>query len=225
MGAVYAGEELLLYHKRLAESKEAYGFLHQHSLPDHWGRYAQTRRIIKEISQFVCDVDELLRGLDVMAEAENEFIVGSIDLPALLEGDFRLARNLFSVGFDEVGLLIAGRGLEGVLRRITEVRNISLEEKGKRTPASEASLHDLIEIMHQLRWKKKQTRLITAETKALLQYLKTVRNSGAHSAAGTRSVVNLREKAVVIAETASRLWGAISETKAHLHSKVIQKTW
>jgi hypothetical protein len=78
----------------------AYGFLHQHSLPNHWSRYAKTHRIVLEIRQFISDVDELLRGFEAMAEAEDEFIVGSIDLPALLEGDFRLARNLFSVGFD-----------------------------------------------------------------------------------------------------------------------------
>src|SRR5207245_1382930 len=108
--AVYAAEELLLYHKRLAKSKAAYGFLHQHSLPDHWHRYAETHRIVREINQFMSDVDELIRGFEAMAEAEDEFIVGSLDLPAPLEADFRLSRNLFSVGFDEVGLLIAGRG-------------------------------------------------------------------------------------------------------------------
>lgn len=225
LDAVYAGEELLLYHKRLAKSKAAYGFLHQHGLPDHWYRYAKTRRIIREISQFVSDVDELLRGLEGMAEAEDEFIVGSLDLPALLEADFRLARNLFSVGFDEVGLLIAGRGLEGVLRKIADVRKVSLEVKGKQLPASETDLHDLIETMYQLRWTTKRTRLISAETKALLQYLRTLRNSGAHPAAEARSVVNLREKAVVVAETANRLWGEVSQTKARLNPTVVQKTW
>jgi hypothetical protein len=82
MDAVYAGEELLLYHKRLAKSKAAYGFLHQHALPDNWNRYAQTPRIIREINQFMSDVDELLLGVKAMAEAEDEFIVGSLDLPA-----------------------------------------------------------------------------------------------------------------------------------------------
>lgn len=225
LDAVYAGEELLLYHKRLAESKAAYGFLHQHTLPDHWHRYAETRRIVREISQFISDVEELLQGYEAMAEAEDEFIVGSIDLPAFLECDFRLARNLFSVGFDEVGVLIAGRGLEGVLRRIADVRNISLDVKGKPVPASETDLHDLIETMYQLRWKTKRTRLISAETKALLHYLKALRNSRAHSAAEVKSEVNLREKAAVIAETANRLWREVSETKAHLHPRVVQKTW
>src|ERR1700733_2619259 len=223
--AVYSGEELLLYHKRLAQSKAAYGFLHQHSLPNHWGRYAKTHRIVLEIKRFMSDVDDLLQGFDAMAEAEDEFIVGSIDLPALLESDFRLARNLFSVGFDEVGLLIAGRGLEGVLRRIAEERNISFEEKGKPVPASEIDLHDLIETMYQLRWKLKRTRLISPETRALLHYLRTLRNSGAHPATGAAPEVNVREKALLLAETASRLWNEVSKTKARLHPKVVQKMW
>jgi len=121
MDAVHVAEELLLYHKRLAKSKAAYGFLHQHNLPNHWSRYAQTRRIVREINQFMSDVEEFLQGFEAMKEAEDEFIVGTIDLPDLLESDFRLARNLFSVGFDEVGLLIAGRGLEGVLRKIADL--------------------------------------------------------------------------------------------------------
>jgi len=225
MDAVYAGEELLLYNKRLAKSKAAYGFLHQHTLPDHWHRYEETHRIIREINQFMTDVDELLRGFEAMAEAEDEFIVGGLDLPAVLEGDFRLARNLFSVGFDEVGLLIAGRGLEGVLRKIADARKISLEAKGKSVPASETDLYDLIETMYQLRWKASRTRLISPETKALLHYLRTLRNSGAHPHAEARSVISLREKAVLVAETANRLWSEVSETKARLHPTVVQKTW
>ena len=225
MDAVCAGEEVLLYHKRLAKSKAAYGFLHQHMILEHWERYAQTRRITREICQLVSDIDELLRGIDALTAAEDEFIVGSLELPAPLEADFRLARNLFSVGFDEVGLLIAGRGLEGVLRRIADVRKISLEAKGKSVPASETDLYDLIETMYQLRWKTRRTRLISPETKALLHYLRALRNSGAHPAAEARAVVNLREKAVLVAETANRLWSEVSETKARLYPTVVQKTW
>ena len=141
------------------------------------------------------------------------------------ESDFRLARNLFSVGFDEVGLLMAGRGLEGVLRKIAVVRKISLEVKGKPVPASETDLSDLIQTMYQLHWKTERTRLISAETRALLHYLRALRNSGAHAVDGTRSEVSLREKAVLIAETANRLWSEVANTKARLYPTVVQKTW
>jgi len=225
LDAVYAGEELLLLHKRLAKSKAAYGFLHQHMLPEHWNRYAQTHRIIREISQFVTDVDELLRGFEEMAQAEDEFIVYKLDLPEFLEADFILARNLFSVGFDEVGLLIAGRGLEGVLREIARARKISLEVKGKSEPACEVDFYHLIETMSRLHWKASRKRLIPPDTKALLHYLRTLRNSMAHSDIEARSDISLREKAVLVAETANRLWNEVSEIKAHLHPRTVPKTW
>jgi hypothetical protein len=225
MDAVHAAEEMLLYHKKLAKSKASYGFLHQHSLIHHWSRYSQTRRIVREINQFITDVQQLLDGFDAMKEEEDEFIVGSIELPDSLESDFRLARNLFSVGFDEVGLLIAGRGLEGVLRKIADLRHVCLDSKGKKVPASDLDLHDLIETMYQLRWKATHARLISADTKALLHYLRVLRNSGAHPSTDARRAVNLREKAVLVAETASRLWNEVSDTKARLHPTVVPKTW
>lgn len=43
--SVYAAEEMLLYHRRLAESHASYGFLHQHDILKCWGRYAETGRI------------------------------------------------------------------------------------------------------------------------------------------------------------------------------------
>jgi len=79
--------------------------------------------------------------------------------------------------------------------------------------------------MHQLRWKATRARLISADTRALLHYLRTLRNSGAHPAAESRRAVNLREKAVLVGETASHLWNEVSETKARLHPTVVQKTW
>lgn len=57
-----------------------------------------------------------------------------------LEADFRLARNLFSIGFDEVGVLIAGRGLEGVLRKVAAMRKIELVVRGNATSVAEADL-------------------------------------------------------------------------------------
>lgn len=63
---IHAGEELLLYHKRLAKNKAAYGFLHSHDLCEHWERYSATRRIAREIDQLVKDTDELLQGYQEM---------------------------------------------------------------------------------------------------------------------------------------------------------------
>jgi hypothetical protein len=224
--AIFAGEELLLYHKRLAKSDAAYGFLHQSGMLKHWDRYERAGRLPMEIHQLMCDIGELLNGYQELVQAEDRFIVGHIDLPSSLEADFRLARNLFSVGFDEVGLLIAGRGLEGVLRKIADVRKIVIEVKGKASRGSEADFYDLIEAMSRVRWKTSRTRLITPEIKALLHYLRSLRNSGAHPTGhGGRSMISPRETATLIAETANRLWSDVSGTRARLDPQQVQKTW
>src|ERR1035438_5991187 len=59
--AVFAGEELLLYHKRLAMANAADGFLSQHDIleDEHWDRYKQTGRIADEVHQLVSDIGEL----------------------------------------------------------------------------------------------------------------------------------------------------------------------
>ena len=223
--AIFEAETLLAYHKRLATSDAAYGFLHQHDLLSHWGRYAQTGRIAGEIHQLMFDIHELLQGYQGFTQTDQRFLVDDLDLPDSLEADFRLARNLFSVGFDELGLLMAGRGLEGVLRKIAEVRKVSLVAKGKSGPASEADLYDLIETMSQLRWKTNGTRLISPDTKALLHYLRALRNGGAHAARGKASAVSPREQAAIVAETANRVWEDVSTTRARLDPPAVQKTW
>ena len=224
LSAIYSGEKLLLYHKRLAKSDASYGFLHQNDLLEHWDRYKQTDRISSEIGQLARDISELLQGFHDLVKVEDRFIIDNLELPSDLESDFRLARNLFSVGFDEVGLLIAGRGLEGVLREIAEVRKIVLEIKGKTSPACEADTFDLIEAMFHIRWKTKKTRLITGETRALLHYLRTIRNSRAHPPAHGSHTANSRETAIVIAETANKLWKEAA-SRAHITPTTVQKTW
>jgi hypothetical protein len=114
---IHGGELLLLHHKRLAKSDFAYGFLHQHDISEHWDSWS-IKRLSREIDQLVRDTHKLLEGYYQIKEFDDQFLLFNLDLPVELEFDFRLARNLFSVGFDDVGVLIAGRGLEGVLRKI-----------------------------------------------------------------------------------------------------------
>ena len=222
---VYAAEELLLYHRRLAESHASYGFLHQHDILKCWGRYAQTGRIFREVHQLVRDIDQLLEGYEELVQAEQAFLVDEIELPESLETDFRTARNLFSIGLDEVGLLIAGRGMEGVLREIASKRKILLEVKAKASPADEADVFDLIETMFRLRWKKSGTRLISPETKNLLHYLRAIRNSGAHAGRARKRMSSPREVAVIIARSASELWNEVSSTRAQLVPTTVPKSW
>jgi hypothetical protein len=120
---------------------------------------------------------------------------------------------------------MAGRGLEGVLRRIADVRKIALIAKGKTYPASEADVYDLIETMNHVRWKAKGTSVITSETKALLHYLRILRNSSAHPAKGSRRLASSRETAAIVAQTANRLWNDVVNSRARLAPTTVQKTW
>lgn len=224
---VYAGDELLVYHKRLAMSEAAYGFLHQNSILEHWDRYVSTDRILHEVRQLVEDAGELVDGYRRMEREDERLLIHHLDLPKELEADFRLARNMFSVGLDEVALFIATRGLERVLRRIAHDRKITLEIAGKnhkKESASEADLHDLIECMSRVRWKVKRTPLLTRETKTLLQYIRTVRNSGAHSGQRT-DTEDARETASIIARSASRLWSTVTSSRAQLDPTDVMKSW
>jgi hypothetical protein len=118
------------------------------------------------------------------------------------------------------------RGLEGVLRRIALTRKLSLRSKGKDTPAVEADLHDLIELTFRIRWKSTGERLILPETRALLHFLRTLRNSGAHAPAGERTpTFNLPEKATLVATVSGHLWMKVSTTKARSAEQVIDRNW
>lgn len=220
---IRAGEELLLYHKRLALSGASYGFLHTNDLLDHWDRYSQNDRINFEIQQLMKDAGKMLDGYHQMLEEDQVLFVCRLDLPESLEKDFRLARDLFSVGFEETGLLVAGRGLEGVLREIARKRQIMFEVKGKTAPANEADFFDLIEIMSRIRWKTDGTALVPRDTKALLQFLRVTRNSGAHPGASPGRQ-EFRETATVVVNTADHLWKSIASRRAKVEPTTVQKS-
>ena len=212
---IYAGERLLLHNKRLAVSGAAYGFLHQHEILEHWDHYSSGDRIFREVSQLVTDSNQLLGGYDEMVADDDDFIVQNFDIPEPLMSEFRLVRDLFSLGFDDVGVMVAGRGLEGVLRRIAHARKIIVEIKGKPEPACDADFHDLIEVMYRLQWKASGARLITGQTRALLQYLRSIRNAHAHpGTGGGQTAGSPREIATIVAKVANQLWGDVMRSRA-----------
>jgi len=224
MIAINAGEHLLLYHKRLARDSFSYGFLHSNDLLNHWERYG-ARRLPFEINQFIADLRELLRGYYEFLSRDEDFLVREIDLPDELMQDFALSRDLFSTGFDEAGLFFAGRGLEGVLRKIASDRKISLASNKGPSPANEADLYDLIEALSRVRWKVRNEPLVSKQTKALLHYLRTSRNSGAHPSPIGFGNHSSRDAALLVAKTADHLWNSVATTRAHLEPTRIPKTW
>ena len=222
--AVYAGETLLLFHKRLTLTDASYGFLHAHDILEHWDRYAATTRIEVEIHRLTEDVDLLLQGYDRLVREDEHLLVDELELPTELKQDFEAARNLFSIGFDDIGLFIAGRGLEKMLRRIARDRKIVIV-RNKPTPADEAEFYDLIEALSRVRWKTRKAPLIAPETKALLHYLRSLRNRGAHKGHEPSDVEGAREKACVIAKTAAQLWKSVDGKRAQLTPTNIPKDW
>ncbi len=222
---IHYGDELLLYHKRLAIGSGAYGFLHQHDIAEHFARYHDVR-IARELDQLARDTDDLLRAYDRLVEEDPRLLLDRLSLPDDLAADFRLTRNLFSVGFDDVGILIAGRGLEGVLRAIARARKIMILVKGKAEPVYDADAYDIIEALSHVRWKASGVRLLDRETKALLHYLPTKRNGGAHpqTAAGIPAA-SPRETAVIITDVANNLWRSVTTTRAWLDPLLVPKTW
>jgi hypothetical protein len=223
---LYAGEELLLFHKRLALSAAAYDFACCRDVLQRWDRNLGTPRAAEEINELVRAIRTLMDGFFAITKGDTELLVGDLELPEDLESDFRLARNLFSVGFDDVAALISGRGLEGVLREIARRRKMLIVIKGVTEPAAEVDLHDLIEVLYRVRWKASGKRLISSQTRGLLQYLRTVRNTHAHASSGsTLAESDPRETAIILSRTANRLWKDATATRARLVPTTVPKNW
>lgn len=221
LDVVRAGETVLVYNKRLALSSEAYGFLHGKEFAERL-EYCG----VWEINQLVKDSEELQVGIQRQIVEDQGFLLIDLDLPKELLPDFQLAQNLFSVGFDEVGLLIAGRGLEGALRAIAKSKGLKVNTGRKEVLAHEADFSDLIEVMYRARWSKDEARLIDSDTRSLLQFLRTMRNSGAHPRPREqREGRSYRQTAEVVAGTANRIWQDTKRPRARLQSKTIPRDW
>ncbi len=223
---VYAGERLLLYHRRLAQSDASYGFLHQHEILREWQRYESSGRIPREIDQLVEDTQKLVSGFHNMILEDSRFLVRRLLIPEELGADFDLARDLFSVGFDEVGLLIAGRAIEGILRHIAHAKKISVLNRGTRLSGQEMSFKDLIEAFHRIRLRKTNERILSRDMRALLDYVRELRNAQAHPARGRRRRATApREAATIIAELANSLWDEIMTSKSAVVGTRVRKDW
>jgi hypothetical protein len=216
---VFSGEDLLAHHKRLAESRWAKDFISEKDIVEHLDRYETD---VRKIADLMEAAGNLWQGFyEIVLQPEN-FL--EVDLPDSLEIDFASARNLFSVGFDDVGVLIAGRGLEGVLREIARRKQLRFGATGNEKPAWEADFRDIVEILYRARWKKGGTRLIDQPTKALLDYVRTIRNSHAHPKSA-HDEPNYREQAILIASKANSLWKKATQKEAKLASRKIKRDW
>ena len=223
---IYNGETLLLYHKRLAISRWSTDFRREKNIEKHWDRYASSRRIYYQLGRFIQAAETLIKGFQELATDDEFFLVHDIELPAFLMEDFILARNLFSVGLDDVGALISGRGLEGVLREVGRLKDIKVQIKGKDYPVCDADFYDLIETLYRVQWQNDKSNFVDKETKNLLHYLRAMRNSSAHpNSKNNLKRKTAREIAVIALRTAKMIWDATKRKRAKLANKIIIKDW
>ncbi len=225
---VWSGEELLLYNKRLAWTRGGDDFIHQKDVieREHWDRYVNSGRISREVAELVEAGHALIAAHHELEALDDDYLPMESDLPKSVLADFRLARDLLSVGLDEVSLLIAGRGLEGTLRHIAKDRRVMLEDRGKAAPASEVDFYHLIEGFGRLRWRGTGVPLLDKDVVALLHFLRSIRNAGAHPVvAGERKNESAREIAKVTVEKAGSLWRDATKKGARLVSTKVKRSW
>ena len=221
-----SGERLLFFHKRLALDSRSNSFLQDKDMIEHWDRYIQSERIFEEAARMCIVAEDLLDGYHTIAAEDGNFLITPMNIPKDILKDFNLAKNLFSVGFDEIGLLIASRGLENALRIVAENKRIEIQFKNNKLPAYEADMHDVIETLYRIRWRATKRRMISLETRNLLHYLRSIRNSSAHSYKGkSNAIISPRETAIIVAETARDIWKESSRPRARVDTKVIEKNW
>jgi hypothetical protein len=180
----YNGEMILLYQRRVAQMDLAYGFLHSkndvghYANPRHPMTYAQIERLIKDSADFLNSVErEILRADDFLMDYQ-------IDLPDDAENDILIARDLFSLGFDDVGLLVLGRALERIVRFVLRERKVQLISGRNTSSADTATLHDAIETLRRLRWKRRGERFLNNTIVQRLQWLRAIRNDEVHQGIG-----------------------------------------
>jgi hypothetical protein len=220
----HCGEMLLFYQHRLAESDAALDFIHAKEFIQHEAHKLGRKSHVLEIENLIGASNAFYMEVLTALSKANDFIVDRVrNLPPVLIGDFYIARDLYSVGFDDTALLALGRGLERVCRRILSERRIGLQTGARLEIAAEATLFDVVETIGALRWKADGDLLIAKSFRRMLQWLREIRNEGAHAQAGG---VDPYEMGPTVATAASKIYESHdSSRRRKLESTVIQKKW
>lgn len=222
----YYGEWLIMHNRRLIEAPNTGLFISYAESANRVNANWQDRRLLFDFQKLLIGAQALIDNHRNMIVQDALILESSKELPRELSGDFILARDLFSVGLDETAVLIAGRGLEGVLRAVARAKSIKLKVKSGLSPADDADFNDLIEVMYRLQWKTSKKRLVSLKTRNLLHFVRSHRNSSAHAEAGEREPVdNPREIANIILSAAVKLWRESTASRARFESTEIEKAW
>jgi len=199
---VKQGEFALAYCKPLAETKGGREFIERKDVFEHLPRYQK-----QSWGSAKSGTVDLLRATEALIEAIHEFwetdasFLNCVpDLPDDLKADFVAARDVMSLGFTEAALIYAGRGLEGVVRRIASDHNLF--------PGKAIERARFAEILTALEGKRLSTSrrlVIDEQTKHRLHLSRAMRNHSAHPDS-QRETEGYREEAILMARKANELW-------------------
>ncbi len=223
---VYYGELLILHNTRLVTEGSARAFVYYTEIAKRMHVSWTKSRINHDFQRLLIHANALIEAHRALIVTDSVFLDGADALPNDHRHDFLLARDLFSVGLDDTAVLIAGRGLEGILRVVARDKSVTFKLKSQPSLAQDADFHDLIEIMYRLQWRKTGKRLVSAKTRTLLHFIRTHRNYSAHAEVGEREPIgDPREIAKIILGVALRLWQDSKGSRAKLTSTEIEKSW
>lgn len=222
---IFHGERLLGYNKRLGTTEEAERFNDSKTLIKDLRLPVVDQRFVVELKEFQEDCHRLSHKFSSQEDEDKRFLADELQLPDELCSDFVTARNLFSVGLEEMGMFAIGRGFERVLREIARRKRLKLlDAKNNQKPLDEADLRDIIEAFYRLNWKDDGSRLIDLSTKAFLDYLRTLRNSVAHPAKSS-ILKGWRNEAIIATQKASDIWNQVMVAKRTIKLKAVQRAW
>lgn len=222
-------EHLFLYYRPLIEERRSEDFLDEKSLYQHWERYEKAERLYRELEDFIEAADRVLEEYGGLQASNESFLLEDIDeLPEQLTVDFKVGRDLFSVGVEEGGAFFAGRGLEAVLREIARKHRIRLQQQRKEIAVYEADFRDIIEALSRARWKSDNSPVVDKRLKSLLDLLRNARNAAAHPSTrkGRRNgEPDWQEIAKLSAKAANAVWLTSGKGRRRLVSERIVRDW
>ena len=199
---VQQGEYALAYCKPLAETKGGQEFIERKDVFEHLPRYQkQSWGSAKSGTMDLLRATEaLMQSIHEFWETDESFLNCVPDLPDDLKADFVAARDVMSLGFTEAGLIYAGRGLEGVVRRIANDHNLF---PGR--PIERARFAEILTALEGKRFSNSRRLVIDEQTKHRLHLSRAMRNHSAHPDS-QRETEGYREEAILMARKANELW-------------------
>lgn len=224
------GEQLFLLCPSFAKTKQVVDFRVEKDLHKHWDRYEKfPRKLSYGLQRHIKAVKTFISSFYEFCSEGESFLIDLVnDLPENLRTDFATARDLFSVGIEECGGFLAGRGLEAVLREVAAKLKVEVEQKRKKERLREMDFADLGETFRRVRWKSDGSPVIDKKLKALLDFLRSARNATAHPSREKRQQneeSDWCEIAKLSAKAANAIWATSKKGRRNVVTTTIARDW